>query len=608
MNRAKQLLFALVVIISGAVYFVTICPTVEMIDSGELAMAAKNLGVAHPTGYPLYTLLGRIFAMLPIGSLIFRVNLLSLLLTAFASGFLYMLISEIISERNSAFLKEGISATAALFVALSPVWWDQGTTNEVYSLNLLLISISIFGLAKFTRGGKVRWLILSVYLLGLSLANHLSAVYLIPGFLYLIIISLRREKANRSSIICAATGFVFPATLYAVLPIRASFKPFLNWGAVNDPYSFYKHITGWQYRVWMFTKPWEIFDKFGEKISPAWKLFIGQFGWVGLILIIAGIVISVRQYRKVLIFGALIGIINLIYVLNYDIVDIESYYLPMFLVSGIFLAMGMIYLAELVVESTTKIKANAVIPLIICVSMILPIYHLLTNFHEQDKSGKTAARQGVYDYAASMETGGLALVENWDFYSPWLYLRFAENYHPDLVLIDKELMRRPWYIDFIKRNFNDVYERSKPEFEEFRRYVELFERDKPYDPVAIDKAYYDMLHAVINNESKLRAVYTNALDDKKFLASYNPIPCGILFRFSTDNTFIESPRIAFDRAYWKKQSDYEPRRLAYLLSTYARAFQARSKYCEYYRKQDEAGYYNTVGEQALSIAKRWPAQ
>jgi hypothetical protein len=606
MNRAKQLLFALVVILSGTVYFVAQCPTVEMIDSGELAMAAKNLGVAHPTGYPLYTLLGRIFAMLPLGSLIFRVNLLSLFCTAFASGFLYLLISEFISDKNSGLLAEAISATAALFVALSPVWWDQGTTNEVYSLNLLLISISVLGLAKFTRGGKVRWLILSAYLLGLSLANHLSAVYLIPGFLYLIIITLRREKTNRSSIISAAAGFVFPATLYAVLPIRASFKPFLNWGAVNDPYFFYKHITGWQYRVWMFSKPWEIFDKFGAKISPAWKLFIGQFGWIGLILIIAGIVISARRHRKILIFCGLIGIINLVYVLNYDIVDIESYYLPMFLISGIFLAMGMIYLAELVVESTTKIKANAVIPLIICVSMILPIYHLLTNFHEQDRSGKTAARQGVYDYGASMETGGLALVENWDFYSPWLYLRFAENYRPDLVLIDKELMRRPWYIDFIKRNFNDVYKRSKPEFEEFRRYVELFERDKPYDPVAVDKAYYDMLHAVIDNESKLRAVYTNALDDPKLLANYNPIPCGILFRFSTVNTFIESPRIAFDSAYWIKQSDYEPRRLAYLLSTYYRAFQSRSKYCEYFGKQDEAAYYKTVGEQAFSIAKRWP--
>ncbi|HBC47805.1 MAG TPA: hypothetical protein DCZ43_12225 [candidate division Zixibacteria bacterium] len=606
MNRAKQLLFALVVILSGTVYFVTLCPTVEMIDSGELAMAAKNLGVAHPTGYPLYTLLGRIFAILPIGSLIFRVNLLSLLFTAFASGFLYLLISEIITERSSTFLEEGISAAAALFVAFSPVWWDQGTTNEVYSLNLLLISISIWSLIRFTKQESIRWLILSLYMLGLSMANHLSAVYLIPGFLYLIIITLRREKTNRSSIIYAAAGFVFPASLYAILPIRASFKPFLNWGGVSDPYFFYKHITGWQYRVWMFSKPWEIFDKFGAKISPAWKLFIGQFGWIGIILIIVGIVISVRQSRKVLIFGALIGIINLIYVLNYDIVDIESYYLPMFLVSAIFLAMGIVCLAGLAADSTSKIKANAIIPGVICVSMILPIYNLLTNFHEQNKSGKTAARQGVYDYGASMETGGLALVENWDFYSPWLYLRFAENYRPDLVLIDKELMRRPWYIDFIKRNFNDVYERSKPEFEEFRGYVELFERDKSYDAVAIDKAYYDMLHAVINNESKLRPVYTNALDDSKFLAGFNPIPCGILFRFSTANTFMESPRIAFDSAYWIKQSDYEPRRLAYLLSTYYRAFQSRSKYCEYYGKQDEAAYYKTVGEQAFSIAKRWP--
>ena len=83
------------VIISAAVYKLTLCPTVEFIDSGELALACKNLGIAHPTGYPLYTLLGRLASFFP-GSLIIDVNMMSLLFTALAAGFLYLLISEII--------------------------------------------------------------------------------------------------------------------------------------------------------------------------------------------------------------------------------------------------------------------------------------------------------------------------------------------------------------------------------------------------------------------------------------------------------------------------------------------------------------------------------
>ena len=67
-------------------YLITACPTVYFGDSGELIAAAESLGVAHPPGYPLYTLLGRLFAMLPLGGLDFRMNLLSVVCSGLAAG------------------------------------------------------------------------------------------------------------------------------------------------------------------------------------------------------------------------------------------------------------------------------------------------------------------------------------------------------------------------------------------------------------------------------------------------------------------------------------------------------------------------------------------
>jgi hypothetical protein len=598
MGRARVATFALIVLISAAVYGITLCPTVELIDSGELALAAKNLGIAHPTGYPLYTLLGRIFAMLPFGSLIFRVNILSLLFTAFGTGFLYLLISEFIINDHKQVYKEAIAAAASLFSGFSPVWWAQGTTNEVYSLNLMLITISLWSLARFIKQESIGWLIFASYMLGLSLANHLSAVYLIPGFLYLVVVYLWRMRARKAAL-WAAAFFVFPASLYMVLPIRAGFRPFLNWGGVNDSYFFYKHVTGWQYRVWMFTKPFEIFNNFSAKIAPAAELYLEQFGWVGIILAIVGIIVGAIKYRRLLIFTGIIWIINLIYVLNYEIGDIESYYLPMFLISAIFMALGILYLSELLLKLLKQPNRFAYI--LAGAVFILPIYNLSANFQEQNKSGKTTARQCVYDYAAAIKPGGIMLVENWDFYSPWLYFHFEENYRPDLVFLDKELMRRSWYIDFIKRYFGEIYQRSKPEFDEFLRQVAPFERSQPYNPQEIDRAYYAMLHGVIRHEMALRPVYTNVLDDPKLMNGLRPIPDGLLVRFVSNDSFQDAPRVSFDEAYWRRQCEYDPIRIGYMLSFYARCFDMRSKYCSYYQMTDEADYYSNLSNRVKGL-------
>ncbi len=601
MIRLKILTFVLVVSLSAAVYGITLCPTVEFIDSGELAMAANNLGIAHPTGYPLYTLLGRLASIALPGSLIIRQNLLSLLFTSFAAGFAYLLFTRIIGAIMSGYWRELAAASVALFLALSPVWWSQGTTNEVYSLNLLLISIAVWSLFKWTDRSQDgnRWLYLSAYVIGLCLTNHLSAIYLIPGFLIILIPEIRNSAGALKKTLIAGLFFILPASLYLFLPIRASFKPFLNWGGVNDPYFFYKHITGWQYRVWMFEKPLEIFKDLGAKMGPSLSLLWDQFGLLGTILILIGLVFAGSRYKRVFIFGIVVFVINLIYVLNYDIIDIEAYYLPTILIAGIFMVMGLARLSGLPKESDKLRKFSGIAMAAILIA--LPVYGMMGNYAVSDRSRKTFAAQGARDLTASMEPAGVALMQNWDFYSPWLYLYFAENHEPGKVLLDKELMRRSWYIDFIRRYHPEIYERSKPEFEEFLRRIEDFERDRPFDPRPLDLAFYNMLRAIIIHESAYRPVYTNIMDDPKLLQGTVPIPDGILFRFGTLDGFLERPRYNFDERYWIENPTPKDKRVANLLSFYHRAFESRQKYCAHFARHDEEAYYKELAAKVKSI-------
>jgi len=71
-----------------AVYCATAAPGLTGGDSGELICAAAKLGVAHPPGYPLWTLLGHLFTCLPVGSAAWRLNLLSAMCAAGAAGIL----------------------------------------------------------------------------------------------------------------------------------------------------------------------------------------------------------------------------------------------------------------------------------------------------------------------------------------------------------------------------------------------------------------------------------------------------------------------------------------------------------------------------------------
>ncbi len=401
--------FFLTAAISALVYKITICPTVEYIDSGELALACKNLGIAHPTGYPLYTLLGRLASLILWGELINKMNLLSLVFTSLASGFLYLSVTDFVSlMKLEAQWKDLIAFATALFASFTPVWWAQGTTNEVYSLNLLLITISLWTFFRYLNFNQTKWLFLSSYSLGLSLTNHLSAIYIIPAFALFVIFLWRKKKIRGDLLLYSAIFLVIPLSVYLFLPIRARFSPFLNWGGVDDLYFLYKHISGWQYRIWMFTdfNPSALIDKIASTASLIYR----QFGWFGTIICIAGIAISLSRKTNLSIFGLFIILLNFVYASNYDIIDIESYYLPMIITLSIFMAVGT---AILVTAIMKMIKKSGSLNYIILLGIILiPISNFIENFFVSDRSNKTFALQSVADMIDSMEPNGLAFVEN----------------------------------------------------------------------------------------------------------------------------------------------------------------------------------------------------
>ena len=80
-----------VLIFSFIIFYLTKAPSVSFWDCGEFITCAKILGVAHPPGNPLYAIISRIFAVLPIAAdFAVRINLVSVVFSALTALFGYL--------------------------------------------------------------------------------------------------------------------------------------------------------------------------------------------------------------------------------------------------------------------------------------------------------------------------------------------------------------------------------------------------------------------------------------------------------------------------------------------------------------------------------------
>jgi hypothetical protein len=121
---------------SLALYLWTLAPSVATLfdDSLEFPLVAYRLGIAHPTGYPLYTLLARLFILLgPWREVAQAVNALSAVAAAWTTALVFLVARQVTRRRLPALL-------GAAGLATSPVFWSQSVIAEVYTLNAAFVA------------------------------------------------------------------------------------------------------------------------------------------------------------------------------------------------------------------------------------------------------------------------------------------------------------------------------------------------------------------------------------------------------------------------------------------------------------------------------------
>ncbi|OGR83570.1 MAG: hypothetical protein A3J74_02905 [Elusimicrobia bacterium RIFCSPHIGHO2_02_FULL_57_9] len=196
-----------------AVYLYCAYPAFAPRDSADLALAALNLGVAHPPGYPLYAVLGRAWlTLLPLGNPAYRLNLLSAAAGAAAAVCVYMIV-----QRRAGFWP---ALGAALALAFSAPLWKFSLLNEMYSLHALFVAWLVL-LAQGDGTSPMRRACLSALLFGLGLVNHQSLILLLPALVFLWRAELIGLQINASALLGRIMVFWFLGfALYAAVILR----------------------------------------------------------------------------------------------------------------------------------------------------------------------------------------------------------------------------------------------------------------------------------------------------------------------------------------------------------------------------------------------------
>jgi hypothetical protein len=196
--------FCAVFLAAFALYVATLHPALAPYrDAGEMSVASRTLGVAHPTSYPLYVQLGHVAQSLPFGNRAFRLGLLSALCGALALSLLFVMCRR---RWGSA-----AGAAAVLLLGLNATFWSVVQVQEMYSL-WVLGGVALMGAAwRLGEGyGERRWLSFCL-LFGLVLSNRLDLVLWAPGLLWVCLGS--PGLSGRASFWAGAAFLVFPAAV-----------------------------------------------------------------------------------------------------------------------------------------------------------------------------------------------------------------------------------------------------------------------------------------------------------------------------------------------------------------------------------------------------------
>lgn len=466
------------------VYGSTMSISIQEIDAGELATVQFLPGIAHPSGYPLFTFLG--FAVVRSFGFVEPLlvsNALNLILVVLGAVFFFAGLRTLYPKGNV-----WLMLLSVLSVFLSLRVWSQAVSLEVYGYHIGLLGLWTWLFIRYQQKADAKapiWLGLGT---GLLFSNHLISIVVVPGLLWALWKARSTWKSRlMEGGIMALSGLASALPLYAGLYALAAQNPEAYFGDLSSVNGFWNHITGAQYRVWMF-QGWEfskenigLFIK-GLPVDLYWTLLPAALGlWFG---------------RKAWpwLFIQLLACVW--YASNYNIPDIEPYYLS----ATLLLVFPVFAFFRYLIESVKPAWA------IFLLAALLPVLLLAKHGERANRRKDVLVERYARAALLSLPQNALVITRQWDvFVSPSMYLQTVKKLRPDVVILDKELFRRPWYLNRGQQQHPEVWKGTEQALDSLLPKLNAFEAGDP-NPAGIQQLFEVWIQELMRQNFNRRPV------------------------------------------------------------------------------------------------------
>lgn len=472
------------------VYLKTLAPGVFGFDSAELATGVYTQGIIHPPGYPLYLLIGKLFTFLPVRDVAYRLNLMSAVFASLTVVILYHAIRNIIQNRFAAWF-------AAMLFAISNYFWQMALIAEVYTPFTAFLAGDLLLLSLWRKHGSRRYLLAFSFIYGLTLTMHTSGILFAPAFAWLVLSTPHWKRSHWPLVGPMFLLFLAGLTPFAYLWLRASAQPAIDYSRfypgvdLTTLSGLWWLVSGKAYAFFVFGYSWyEVPAEILRFLSYLWRNYFG----IGAILGAAGILWLWRKSPAWTVGLLIMFIANVLFYVNYRVMDKDTMFLPAYAVWAVFIAGG--YTA--VYEWTKKMVDQGLIePWLVRLVKVLPIMFVLAGLTLNLRWVDLSKADGFSLFAKEVMLGAepdSVIIAPWSSAVVLEYFQVVEGQRPDLLITNRSRENVARYYELWRQGFSNEKIMEKINAEEVA-FIDSYIQQKTiyaveYDPELAQKYEY----------------------------------------------------------------------------------------------------------------------
>jgi len=283
------LLVAAVFAALAAIYLATLLPGLGGTeDTPKFQYVGAALGTPHDPGYPLYMIACWAFSKLPVGTLAYRINLLSACWGALAGALVFLAMRRLAVPR-------GIAVCTALALGLGRAFWQHSTFAEAYTQASALTAAAFLALLIWDEDGRTRWLYAAVAAVSLAFGTHLIIVGMVPVFAWFVLTRYRWRVPVRALAVIAVIvtlgvaqyGYVWIRTVQHARYLESSAR------SVTDMVGV---LRGRQFENQTFTEPLAVVSR--ERVPEVAAAAAADLGPLASVAALVGVLALWRTRRR----------------------------------------------------------------------------------------------------------------------------------------------------------------------------------------------------------------------------------------------------------------------------------------------------------------------